>query len=624
MKKLLLIFFVFFYLLGISQQNKADSLTAIIDNTINATEKAKLLLARSKSYSNIITKESLNDALLALELAKIDSDTKVQIDACSQVSSVFSRMDEYQKAIDYDLQALSLSEKINYTIGKINSFRNIGRNQKSLGKIKEAIENTEKAKELAVNNKLTEEIANINNVLGIIYRTNSQFQESLNCLNEGISQTKNKNLLAILYMNKANTLTELVRLDEAIENHLQSLKLNEELNNTKGELQVYNNLGNLFKKVQQYNKSIFYYYKSLQLSKKIASESSMALSYDNLATVYDLANKKDSITWFRENAILLFEKINDEKNLARCYHNLGYYQLKKNQITEAEKNLIFSLQKRLKINSPADIASSKISLGILYDKKMEFEKAEFFFMEAKELLKDLATDSKEFLLQSLSNHFKLKGDFENALLNKEEQLKLKDSLYFKNEVLEVITKENKYNIEKKDFQLNELKNVKSQNSSNKFVYGGLIFVVFLLALYSFVRWKKTDFNKRKFEVEIQESEIEKLHITEKHNNAILELQKVKQLVIEDYILLKNKSKVYFNDLIYIKSDGHYLEVFTNTKKEFLRGSITEIFQQLPPNFKQTHRSYIINVNYIKVINANEILMKTNVIIPLTRKYKFQV
>ena len=69
------------------------------------------------------------------------------------------------------------------------------------------------------------------------------------------------------------------------------------------------------------------------------------------------------------------------------------------------------------------------------------------------------------------------------------------------------------------------------------------------------------------------------------------------------------------------SEDHYLEIYTSTKKEIVRGSISDILSQLPPNFSQSHRSYIVNRNYIYKINTNNLVLKNNTTIPLTRKFK---
>jgi tetratricopeptide (TPR) repeat protein len=621
MKRFFLILSLLYSLSMQSEQSKFDSLSDLIKNTENNLEKAKLLIKRSKNYSGTNYTDSYNDAALALELSKKENEITTQVDAYNLLSGISSRKDEFQKALNFDILALSLAEKENYILGKLNSYKNISRNQKSLGNIKEAVLNAEKAKEIAIENKITQDLASINNNLGIVYRSNNQFQESLNVFDEGISQTKNKKLLALLLMNKANTLTELMRLDESTEYLLQSLKINEELKDDRGKLQVYNNLGIVFKKADQYDKSIYYYRKSLKIAEANKIESSTAIGYENLATIYDLAKKSDSITWLRKKSIAIFESLKDEKNTARSYHNLGNYQLLHDNLVEAEKNLTTALKKRIKINAPYDIASTKIALGLLYDKQELFEKAEIALLEAKGLLKNLVSDKKEDLLKALASHYKLKGDLEKALIVKEEHLALKDSLLHDTEILNVVNKENNYIFNTQKKQIQKLQTIEKKFSNNKIAYGILIFLVFLLALYSFLRWKKSDFNKNKMQIEKLNIEHQK-ELIEKENSTIREeLVNVKKLVFEDHIILKNKAKIYLNELIYIKSDDHYLEVYTKDKKEFLRGTINEISIQLPPNFKQSHRSYIVNINFIQTINTSEIVLKGSVFVPLTRKFK---
>lgn len=109
-------------------------------------------------------------------------------------------------------------------------------------------------------------------------------------------------------------------------------------------------------------------------------------------------------------------------------------------------------------------------------------------------------------------------------------------------------------------------------------------------------------------------------------NRKMELSKkvsnLKKLTVKDNIVLKNKSKVVLDRLVYIHSDGHYLElhILRNSfvEKEHFRGKISEIIKELPPNFIQVHRSYIVNFNYVKDVYSNFIIMKNKLEIPISR------
>ncbi|WP_346882994.1 LytTR family transcriptional regulator DNA-binding domain-containing protein [uncultured Algibacter sp.] len=174
----------------------------------------------------------------------------------------------------------------------------------------------------------------------------------------------------------------------------------------------------------------------------------------------------------------------------------------------------------------------------------------------------------------------------------------------------------KYQTKEKDNTIKKLTSFKSKFNKNRLVFSVLLLMVFLLALYSFVRWKKVDRKKRLL---TKEKDV----LEEEHQKTKTELETVKALVINNYIILKNKSKVYLEELIYIKSDGHYLNLYTtDAKKEFVRGKISDIEKQLPPNFIKCHRSYIINQNFVKQYSSVFVFMTNGDDIPLSRGFKF--
>ncbi|SFQ11004.1 LytTR family transcriptional regulator [Flavobacterium akiainvivens] len=173
----------------------------------------------------------------------------------------------------------------------------------------------------------------------------------------------------------------------------------------------------------------------------------------------------------------------------------------------------------------------------------------------------------------------------------------------------------KYQVAEKDRQISILQNIKMKFIQHKIIFGTLLFLVFLLALYSFIRWRKVDVRRKKLQQEKEGIETE-------HTKTVEQLEKVRQLVIEDHIILKNKTRLYLDKLMYIKADDHYLN-FTPSegKGHFLRGKLSEIEKELPPNFIKCHRSYIVNTNFIKSSNSKGILLKNGEELPVSRNFK---
>lgn len=180
----------------------------------------------------------------------------------------------------------------------------------------------------------------------------------------------------------------------------------------------------------------------------------------------------------------------------------------------------------------------------------------------------------------------------------------------------------KYQVAQKDQQISSLEKFRDKFYKNRLIFSLLLFLVFLLALYSFVRWKRLDFRKQTLELEKQRVQEEKQQIEEKHSITVQELEKVKSIVTEGYIVLKDKSKVYLKDLMYIKSEDHYLHTYSNDgKSQFVRGKLSQILTELPPNFVKCHRSYIVNTNYIQSVQKGFMVLKNKTEIPVSRGFK---
>lgn len=75
-----------------------------------------------------------------------------------------------------------------------------------------------------------------------------------------------------------------------------------------------------------------------------------------------------------------------------------------------------------------------------------------------------------------------------------------------------------------------------------------------------------------------------------------------------------------NDVIFIKSDGVYIELHTVKGMVVQRKLLKEISDQLPEFFLRVHRSYLINVNYIDQKTSSYLILKGHEI-PVSRSFR---
>ncbi len=64
-------------------------------------------------------------------------------------------------------------------------------------------------------------------------------------------------------------------------------------------------------------------------------------------------------------------------------------------------------------------------------------------------------------------------------------------------------------------------------------------------------------------------------------------------------------KIPFDEIVYIKSAGNYIEVFSKDNEFLKRATLKDLHNELPDNFLQIHRSQIVNLKHInKLQNAS--------------------
>lgn len=92
----------------------------------------------------------------------------------------------------------------------------------------------------------------------------------------------------------------------------------------------------------------------------------------------------------------------------------------------------------------------------------------------------------------------------------------------------------------------------------------------------------------------------------------------------DYIFIKKRNqleKVKISEIFYIEADGKYAQIYMIDRKYLIRMSLREIIKRLDsPQFIQTHRSFIVNIDKIKSVDLQDyMIVLENMHIPISRR-----
>ena len=86
------------------------------------------------------------------------------------------------------------------------------------------------------------------------------------------------------------------------------------------------------------------------------------------------------------------------------------------------------------------------------------------------------------------------------------------------------------------------------------------------------------------------------------------LQKEVPTEVEDFFFVKSDKqmkKVYFKDILFVEGLENYITIYTLTEKILVHSTMKNIINSLPGDlFIQTHRSYIVNVHHVNLVEGN--------------------
>ncbi len=103
--------------------------------------------------------------------------------------------------------------------------------------------------------------------------------------------------------------------------------------------------------------------------------------------------------------------------------------------------------------------------------------------------------------------------------------------------------------------------------------------------------------------------------------------KTVEAAVAEEIFIKSEGKLTrlnFHEILYIESLGDYVKYFTSTKNYLTLSTLKSVEQKMcSNNFMKVHRSYIVNLQKIKDIQDNSLLIEGKVI-PISKTFKSEV
>ena len=420
-------------------------------------------------------------------------------------------------------------------------------------------------------------------------------------------------ILANAYNQRGIIKKEIGELEEAIADYVEASAIYEKLNES-AIINVHTNIAIAYDILGQPNLALSWFKKAYEHAVVSNNERLLIRATNNLANHYKSLNDMKSSKAYYD------QLLSKEEQLNAYYLTLLYQSLSEIAIQEGD---LLNAQQYLSKVEPLVLAGDNIERKIqFYSVEAQYHKAQkaydqslaeldsaIFYAEKHQLPNRLFP----LYLRKAELHKQLKA-YQPAAASFERYVKLKDSLQDKQE-LEVIQETlTKYEVAQKEDTIKTYLDREQDLINNLYFAGGLAVFFLIGGIFTFKRYRSTKMKHLEAEQRSkkQKGELDQLQ------------QELQQQNLEKKIKLKNDHLIKCNELLYIKSEGHYLSYYTDKRDRPLveRQKISAAMEALNDHgFVRTHRSYIINAQKVKAVHSDTIVLEQNIEIPFSRTYK---
>ncbi len=318
-----------------------------------------------------------------------------------------------------------------------------------------------------------------------------------------VFQSKGYGNLGLVYERLGN-------FKKAFTNYSLALRTADLLKNKSLTASSYGNLGNVSIRLFDYQAAVLYLKNAANIFDEFGPEKSLANQYNSLAQAYGGLKDKVNNKLYLLKAEKIYREIGERKALGTVLTNLGSMEADEHNYREAVKIFEEALAIKIEMEDAGGQALILINLSSIYADLGQFNKASASIERANEIAKnqkDLYMQSevvlKRAMLLRVTGHYR---EAYNVLLN---YMRLKDAVVGRETQLAVADYKEKYESEKKEFEIDRLTKLKEidrlkikqneeqldkEKARRHLIIGVLSFtvVLFLVLMWAFINKRKNN------------------------------------------------------------------------------------------------------------------------------------
>lgn len=267
---------------------KADQLAKISNNLHQSND--VLILKGLNEYYIGNYEQAVDYYFQALSLIEQSNDSILLARVFHNLGMIYDEFEDYDLAIDYFLKSLKISELIKDDKLRAKTYQNIAISYQNKKELATALEYNQRANQLAMDLNDTQMLIDVTNNFGTI------------------AYDQNK-------------------LDESLEYYQKALKLYLEINDNQGVALAYNNIGLVYLDKKNYETALTYFMKSLHLANELKMNDFIGDLYGNLTIYYEELNDYKQAYMYYDKYNTVYDSLIGEKKSKMIRQIQAKYQL---------------------------------------------------------------------------------------------------------------------------------------------------------------------------------------------------------------------------------------------------------------------------------------------------------
>ena len=392
-----------------------------------------------------------------------------------------------------------------------------------------------------------------------LYNAIEQYQNYIDiCL-----LTEEKKSAALGYNRMGNIFIRIADYAKSLENHLNSLKLREEIKDNEGIASSYNNIGIIYMRQESYDQALEYFNKSLDIVKKDENEPGIASCFINIGAVYEKLLSFDTALNYYRNSIEINQKFENTKDIASTYSNIAFIYDSKGNADTALSYYLKSLDLFEKIEDKQGVAETYLSIGIFYNTMWEWKEAVIYLEDALNVGKEI--HSLDIVMRSaneLSSAYAKLNDYKKAYENHVLYKRAEDRINNEESIKKFtqLEMQHVFDQKQKEQEFRRLIEKRRQKMVNAIFIIGLTFMIILAWImyrnYKIKHRANILLSKQKEEIQAQRDEITaSIQYASRIQTAILPPREFREQILPEHFILNKPRDIVSGDYFWMTQKG---------------------------------------------------------------------